>query len=216
VFLLGRAVIFSNGEYRDFSGVKQHLCRGDFLICADGALGKLMSMQIRPDLLVGDFDSVEPSLLEEAERAGINRLNVPVEKDFTDTELALREALKAGYRDILLVGAFGGRLDHELGNLFLLPPFVSAGARISLTDGETDAYLVTKELQLSGCRGKVVSLLPLTAEVQGVTISGFYYPLQDYTLHWGQTIGISNLPLVDNPSIRLQSGMLLVVVTDAA
>ena len=189
-------MVFSNGEYRDLRGVRQRLLADDLLICADGALAKVMAMDLQPDLLVGDFDSVSPKLLEEADRLGIRRLTVPAEKDFTDTDLALREATLAGCTDILLVGAFGGRLDHALGNLFLLPPYIRQGVSIALTDGETDVYLVTEQ-------------------VVGVTIEGFYYPLCNRTLRWGETIGISNLPLLDEAKITVTDGILLVVVTDA-
>lgn len=212
---LSRAVVFSNGEYRDLQGVREHLLVDDLLICADGALAKVMALDLKPDLLVGDFDSVSQELLDEAARLGIRRLTVPKEKDFTDTELALRQATLAGCSDILLVGAFGGRLDHALGNLFLLPPYIRQGVNIMLTDGETDVYLVTERLSLAGLAGKTVSLLPLTEQVVGVTIAGFYYPLCNHTLRWGETIGISNLPISDEAMVNVADGILLVVVTDA-
>lgn len=209
-----RAVIFSNGEYRDLVGVRQRLHPDDLLICADGALGKLLALGLHPDLLVGDFDSLGEEQLLTAEQLGIRRVTFPAEKDFTDTELALREAVQAGCDQVLLVGAFGGRLDHALGNLFLLPPHVRQGLQLGFTDGVMDGYLITAPLQLRGCQGKIVSLLPITEMVEGVTLDGFYYPLQDYCLRWGQTIGISNLPLRDDPQISLRSGILLVIVTD--
>lgn len=211
---MARAVVFSNGEYRDLAGVQRRLRTDDLLICADGALAKVMSMQLLPDCLVGDFDSISPELLAEADRLGVRRLTVPAEKDFTDTDLALQEAVRAGCTEVLLIGAFGGRLDHALGNLFLLPPYARQGINIMFSDGEMDAYLVTKQLSLTNCQGKVISLLPVTEQVSGVTIHGFYYPLHDYTLCWGKTIGISNLPLVDEPVVEVADGVLLVIVTD--
>lgn len=211
-----RAVVFSNGEYCDLSGVKQRLRPDDWLICADGALAKVMALELLPDLLIGDFDSVSPELLQQADNLGVQRLTMPAEKDFTDTDLALRAAVDAGYREVLLVGAFGGRLDHALANLFILPPYIRQGVQISLTDGETDVHLVTEQLTLANCRERLVSLLPLTEQVSGVTLEGFYYPLHNHTLRWGDSIGISNVPLQSEVSVRLGSGILLVIVSDAA
>lgn len=212
---MARAVVFSNGEYSDLGGVKARLSPGDWLIAADGAFTKVLAMGLVPDLMVGDFDSLSDSHLEQADRLGIRRLTLPAEKDYTDTDLALREAISAGYQQILLVGAFGGRLDHAVANLLILPPYVRQGVSISITDGQTDVYLVPEHLTLRQSQNRVVSLLPLTEQVKGVTLDGFYYPLNDRTLRWGDSIGISNVPLRDEVTICLQEGILLVIVTDA-
>lgn len=213
--LMARAVVFSNGEYCDLAGVQRRLRPDDWLVCADGALEKVMALRLLPDLLIGDFDSVSAELLQRSDQLGVKRVTMPAEKDFTDTDLALRTAVEAGYREILLVGAFGGRLDHALANLFILPPYVRQGVKVSLTDGETDVHLVTEQLTLGGCQQRVVSLLPLTEEVTGVTLTGFYYPLHNRTLRWGDSIGISNVPLDDQVFIQLSTGILLVLVTNA-
>ncbi|MGI6359145.1 MAG: thiamine diphosphokinase [Bacillota bacterium] len=212
---MARAVVFSNGEYSDLAGVKARLQPGDWLVAADGAFAKVLSMDLVPDLMVGDFDSLPPSYLQQADQLGIRRLTLPAEKDHTDTDLALQEAIAAGFREILLVGAFGGRLDHALANLFILPPYVRQGVNIGLTDGRTDVYLVQDQLTLRGSRDRLVSLLPLTEQVKGVTLTGFYYSLSNRTLRWGDSIGISNIPLQDEVSIQLADGILLVIVTDA-
>ncbi len=209
-----RAIIFSNGEYRSTAGVISRLFPGDFLICADGALAWMQELGLQPDLLVGDMDSVSSILVEQAVALGVEVLRVPAEKDFTDTEMALREAIKRGYNDVIVFGAWGDRIDHSLGNLLLFPPFVESGTRVALSDGKSDAYYVKDVLELHGCRGKTVSLLPLTPSVQRVSIDGFHYPLREATLCWGQTLGVSNLATSDKVSVSLARGMLLVVTTD--
>lgn len=210
-----RAVIFSNGTYTDLAGVKARLRSNDWLICADGALSQLAAMQLHPDLLVGDFDSVDLGLLEEARRQGVELVTFQREKDFTDTELAWQEAIKRkrGWHNFLVVGAWGGRLDHSLANLLLFAPFAEQGYHISLTDGATDAYFVTDELVLEHCQGKLVSIIAMTPIAQGVMAQGFHWPLTDATLRWGQALGISNIPIDDLVRVQVKEGTLLVVVT---
>ncbi|HBK85277.1 MAG TPA: hypothetical protein DDZ53_04510, partial [Firmicutes bacterium] len=100
--LIARTVIFSNGTYANLTGVKARLRPDDWLVCADGALSQLAAMQLYPHLLVGDFDSVDLSLLERAKEQGVELLTFQREKDFTDTELAWQEAIKRkpGGRDV--------------------------------------------------------------------------------------------------------------------
>lgn len=208
-----RAVVFSNGNYDDLPGVAARLSPHDWLICADGALAKLVALGRWPDLLVGDFDSVDAGLLAEAKKRGVELLTFAQEKDYTDTELAWQEALQRGYRNFLVVGAWGGRLDHSLANLFLLAPFASPGCDIQLTDGTTDAYFVTDTLHLQNIGGKLVSILAFTPSAQGVTAQGFHWPLTEATLNWGQALGISNIPLADQATVSVRQGTLLVIVT---
>jgi thiamine pyrophosphokinase len=211
---VSRAVIFINGSYADLDGIRARLRQDDYLVCADGALRVLDRLGLQPQVLLGDFDSVEPALLQSAEAAGVELIRFPQEKDYTDGELALRHVAAAGYRQILLLGAWGGRIDHSLGNLLMLPPYVEQGIGIALSDGRTDAWLVNRELTLSGCRGKLVSLLPLSPEVTGIALQGFYYSLDEPpVLRWGASRGLSNVPLVDAPRISVEQGMLLVIVT---
>ncbi len=213
--LTARAVIFSNGTYANLMGVKARLRPDDWFVCADGALSQLAAMQLRPHLLVGDFDSVDLSLLAEAKEQGVELLTFQREKDFTDTELAWQEVIrrKWGWRDVLVVGAWGGRLDHSLANLLLFAPFAKQGYRISLTDGVTDAYLVTDELVLERCQNKLVSIIALSPSAQGVTAQGFHWPLEAATLRWGEALGISNIPVDDVARVRVKEGILLVIVT---
>ncbi|HBK85278.1 MAG TPA: thiamine diphosphokinase [Firmicutes bacterium] len=112
-----------------------------------------------------------------------------------------------------MIGAWGGRLDHSLANLLLFAPFAKQGYRISMTDGVTDAYLVTEELVLECCQGKQVSIIALSPSAQGVTAQGFHWPLEAATLHWGQAIGISNIPVDDIARVQVKEGILLVIVT---
>lgn len=210
----GRAVIFSNGEYGDPAGIKQRLRSDDYLVCADGALAEMAALGLRPALLVGDFDSVEPALLAQARAEGVEVVTSPHDQDYTDTELALTQALARGYRQILLVGAWGGRPDHALANLFLVAPFAQQAYDISLTDGCWDIYMVAEGLVLNNCLHKTVSLLALTPQTRGVFTQGLRWPLADSSLSWGQGLGISNVAVVPRVEIKVGEGLLLVIVAE--
>ena len=112
----------------------------------------------------------------------------------------------------MIVGAWGGRIDHSLANLLSLPPYVQQGLQIVVSDGETDAHIVCDHLMLQGCRDKLVSIIPLTPEAEGVTIRGFYYPLRKEKLAWGRLRGISNVAIADEASVSVDTGVLLVTV----
>lgn len=211
--LTARAVIFSKGTYANSAGVAARLRDDDWLVCADGALAHLVDLQLWPDLLVGDFDSVSLDLLAAAKARGVEIITFPPEKDYTDTELAWQEVRQRGYRQILVAGGWGGRLDHSLANLLLFAPYAEHGYRICLTDGTTDAYFVTDELVLERCQDKLVSIIAVTPTAQGVTARGFRWPLAEADFHWGQGLGISNIPIADTVSVQVRQGILLVVVT---
>lgn len=208
-----RAVIFSNGSYTDLAGVARRLQADDYLVCADGALNHLNGLQLWPHLLVGDFDSIELSLLQAAKDRGVQLLTFERDKDYTDTELAWQAVRRLGYRQLMVVGGWGDRLDHSLANLLLFAPYAQQGYHIHLTDGATDAYFVTDKLTLRPERDRLVSIMALTPVAKGVTARGLHWPLTNATLNWGQALGISNVPVDDEVTIEVQEGLLLVIVT---
>ena len=176
------------------------------MLCADSGLRLAASLGITPDLVLGDFDSLGeiPSDLP--------HIVAPVEKDDTDTLLAVRYALEKGYRNFRIYGAFGGRLDHTLANLQTLRFLHSQGAEGILIG--TNDFLT---LQASGTRqypkleGFSLSVFAAEHECTGVTLSGVYYPLTDATLTNTFPIGISNIITDDCAEITCGTGMLYII-----
>jgi thiamine pyrophosphokinase len=161
---------------------------------------------------IGDFDSASRALCAWAARRGARLIPHPASKDKTDAELALDFAAGHGIRTVELFGALGGRLDHELANVALLLRARAAGMRLRIRDGNTTALLVDRRTTLPAARGDVVSLLPLSRRVSGVTTSGLYYPLRRATLRAGSTLGVSNLATGRRAAVRIGTGDLLIVV----
>jgi thiamine pyrophosphokinase len=209
-----RAVLFANGQARP--GFEVGLLPGDFLAAVDGGLHHLKRLGLKPDLLIGDLDSVDASELAEVIDAGIDIRRFPPAKDQTDLELALEYALKNGYTQIVIAYPFGNRVDHTLGNLSVLSRPDLAGITLSLDDGQVEARLLDASASLSAQPGELISLIPWGAPVEGITTQGLEYPLKNESLVPWQTRGISNVALIDSIGINFKTGHLLVIKTKPA
>jgi thiamine pyrophosphokinase len=208
-----RALIFANGDLPDLEAARALIKPGDRLIAADGGMHHLERLGLQPDILVGDMDSLEPRLLARLERTGVRTVRHPTHKDETDLELALQLAVAEGCRELLVVGALGGRLDHALGNLSLLRDPILSDCTVRLDDGLQEVFWITDQAELHGAQSDVVSLLPLQGEVSGVTTEGLEYPLRSETLYPYKTRGISNVMTVGEARVTVTSGYLLCIHT---
>ena len=183
----------------------------ELLIVVDGALTVTHQSGIQPDYIVGDFDTVDNSLLEHYEGSII--LRHPQEKDQTDTELAIETALQAGCKEIKLFGATGSRLDHSLANIFLLQNLLESGIQAEIIDKNNRLYLKNSSfvLRRKDVRGDFLSLLPLTETVENVTLRGFKYPVENLTFYREKTLGISNEITEEEASVEFSKGIFIVV-----
>ncbi|HEY3335597.1 MAG TPA: thiamine diphosphokinase [Candidatus Limnocylindrales bacterium] len=190
------------------------------VIAADGGYARALAVGLAPTRLVGDLDSLDPALADAAAAAGIPVVRSPAEKDESDTELALLEAIRVGATRITVLGAFGGpRLDHELANLWLLGHPALAATAVALLDAATRASLISApgpaggpvERRLPGPIGATVSLLPFGGDVMGVTTIGLRYPLHGEPLVAGPARGLSNVREHAGAVVRLERGRLLVL-----
>jgi thiamine pyrophosphokinase len=182
-------------------------------VAADGGANWLASQGRLPHVLIGDMDSVHPDVLRALALGECRLVRHPPEKDATDTELALYEAMALGARRVTLLGAWGGRLDHALANVLLLALPQLATAQLVLFDGRSYAYLLRQELAIQGEVGDLLSLLPLGGEARGVVTAGLQYPLRDETLPLGPARGVSNVFTAPNARVAVRNGLLLAVHT---
>ncbi|HLY35913.1 MAG TPA: thiamine diphosphokinase [Candidatus Limnocylindria bacterium] len=192
------------------------LVKADLLIAADGGARWVDAVGSRPDLIVGDLDSVDAGTLDRLVRAGSRLERHATEKDESDTELALAAAVAAGADRIVLLGALRGRrLDHELANLLLLldPRLASRDLRIVCGPTQVRAVRGETTLGIEATIGETVSLLPIGGDAIGVTTHGLRFPLAGGTLTLGGSRGLSNVVTETPASVRLEGGSLLVVET---
>ncbi|MBA1333796.1 MAG: thiamine pyrophosphokinase [Firmicutes bacterium] len=202
------AVIISHGTIRDYEFHKGIIKQDDLVICADGGAAHARKMGIEPDVILGDFDSLRECDLDSFKEAEI--LTFPRNKDKTDTELAVDYAVAKGEKRIIMLGSTGTRLDHTLSNIFLLKTMLDKGVRGEIINENNRIFLISDTAKISG-RGTIVSLVPLSTKVTGITLRGFKYPLENETIEIGSSRGVSNVLVEETGEISLSGGLLLVV-----
>lgn len=177
-----------------------------FVIACDRGYEYAERLGLRPDLIVGDFDSAPPPATD----APVRRL--PTRKDDTDTMYAARCALEAGYRDVAVCCAFGGRLDHTLANLQTAAWLVSRGGRVRLCGADADALAFAGGTERFPRReGWSLSVFALSDRCAGVSIRGTKFTCEDAELSSAFPLGVSNVWASAEAEIAVRSGILLVM-----
>ncbi len=206
-----RAVLFANGEMPQTALLLPFLKPDDYYIAVDGGLRRLRNLYKTPGLVIGDFDSATAAEVAGAEAQGIEVRRYPSQKDETDLELALLAAVEKGFKEILLVGVLGGRLDHTLANLFLLTLPQLEGLKVTIENGSEELFMIRDHAQITGQVGEVVSLIPFNGPVSGVQTTHLQYPLNRETLFPHRSRGISNVMLNEEAEVSIESGLLLCI-----
>ncbi len=209
-----RAAIFANGSflYPDLDRAK--LLEDDWIIAADGGAQHCLALGITPDVLIGDFDSLNPQQRHTLEQAGAEVIPHPAQKDETDLELALRYAIDAGAVEIVIFGGMGERWDQSLANMLLPALPVMNKARVWITSGPQTATIIQagETHTFRGHPGDIVSLIPLAGDALGVSTEGLEYPLRGESLIFGSTRGVSNVFLREAAAVHLREGVLACIV----
>lgn len=184
--------------------------RGDRVIAADRGFDSLMAYGVRPDLAVGDFDSLghRPN--------HPNVIQLPTEKDDTDMVFALRKGIELGYRRFILLGGVGGRLEHTLGNLQLLNWLAGQGGQGFLVGEKTAATCIRdgKRVDFPASMSGSLSVLCISGMAEGVDLVGLKYPLEKHTLTSQFPLGLSNQFLGQEATVSVETGSLLLLWED--
>lgn len=184
----------------------------DKLIGIDRGVAFLRKHAVMPDLIVGDFDSLDEAVLEYFEGKVPIRSFLP-EKDYTDTEIGVRAAIELGASEIVILGATGSRVDHVLGNIQTLMVALEHNVDAYILDAHNRIRLVSKEKKLKKEHmfGDYVSLLPLTTTVTGLSLRGFKYPLEQAVMTSSNSLGISNELVEEEAEISMEKGVLIMI-----
>jgi thiamine pyrophosphokinase len=204
------AVVFAGGDpsrHEDLTGLSPEA----LVIAADSGAVHAVALGWPVHLLVGDLDSVPPSLVEHLEAAGTEVRRHPRAKNHTDLALALTLATEAGVSRVTVVGGHGGRLDHLLANILLLGSEHWAALDVDARMGPSRVTIVRRHRELVGGPGDLVSLVALGGDVEGVTTSGLLFPLQDATLAAGTSQGVSNEMTGPRAAVTVRSGVLAAI-----
>ncbi|MBN2148587.1 MAG: thiamine diphosphokinase [Anaerolineales bacterium] len=209
-----RAVIFANGVLSPTSRLPFQRQDGDLLIAADGGTRHCLAFDLIPHVVIGDFDSLETSMLAYLQAQGTLLIRHPGHKDETDLELTFRYALQAGVNEIIVLGALGERWDMTLANLLLAAGEEYSCVRVRFLDGNQEITILHsgETLVLHGQPGDTVSLIPLRGDGQAITTRGLEYPLAQETLAFGSPRGVSNVLLGEQAEIYLAAGTLLCTI----
>jgi len=207
-------LIFANGIMADPEQARPYLARAAAVIAADGGLRHLLALDHRPDVLVGDLDSLPLGVESELDSWATEVVRHPPAKNETDLELALllaHERYPAA--EIIVLGGFGGRLDMTLANVLLSAHPRLLGHPVRFVEGRETAWLVRDWTAIDGRPGDAVSLIPVGGPVRLIATTGLRWPLRAETLEFGPARGISNEMTTGRATVELTDGLLLCIHT---
>lgn len=211
-----RTIIFANGDASDPEIVRHWTAQADLIIAADGGTRHALSAGVLPHVVIGDFDSLDAADRAQLDRSGVQLIVYPTHKDYTDLELALRHARKQHATEIIIFSALGGRWDQSLANLLLLTLPELAQIPTRIINHHLSIQVIRDRAEISGRAGDTLSLIALKGDAHGVTIEGCEYPLNEATLPFGATLGISNVLAQNTAKITVKQGQILALHAHSA
>ncbi|OFV70705.1 MULTISPECIES: thiamine diphosphokinase [Acetobacterium] len=207
-----KVIIFTNGEYKskDFYETYINKVKADYLICADGGANFARELKLKPNIIIGDMDSITAETSEYYKAVQLEMY--PQKKDETDTELAIMHAIKRGADKVIVLGGLGSRMDHSIANIYLLKRFTDVNIEAEIVNENNQIRLLGKTTELSFPIGTIVSILPIGENVTGLTITGFEYPISAGEMSVDKPYGISNVVNKKTQRISFEKGLLMVIV----
>ena len=200
-----RAVVIAGGEIISYERVRSFLKPEDYYIFCDSGLFHKEGLNVEPDLIIGDFDS------HEKVDTGSEIITLPEMKDDTDSLSGVKLALKRGFKDFLLLGMTGRRMDHTLCNLYLLSYIKSHHGRALIVDDWSEMEVVEKEEVFISDTYAYFSLIAWRGRCEGVNIENALYPLSSAVIEPEYQYGISNEPLKGGSRVWVEKGALLLI-----
>ena len=209
-----RAAIISNGDIGDGEKLKSSLPKFDMVICCDGGIRHLSALDLEPDLIVGDFDSVDHALLDQYKNKGIPIKTFPVIKNETDTELAVNTAIELRADQVSMIGALGSRWDHSYANVMLLVKLAKMNVDAEILHSHNHIYVSDERFSFYSKPGQIISLLPLSENVVIHSTKGLQYSIENQEMPLDTPYGISNVFLEKNVEVIIKSGWLMAVLSE--
>lgn len=207
-----KKVVIITSYIENHINIKERLNSEDYIICTDGGYDIALQQGISPDLLLGDFDSIQNELPENIE---IKRFKP--EKDYTDLDLAMKTSVDLGFSNLEIIGGMGGRLDHTVANLQLLSHYDKYFNELIMLDGKNKCFIAssqkTKQFIIPQEKDSYLSLFSLSEQCTGISIQGAKYPLHNHTLTRNFPLGVSNEFTEKNTVISIKDGTLLIVIS---
>lgn len=206
-----KAIIVSGGNSPSKEILLKYIEEGDYIIGADKGCNALYEYKIKPDLVIGDFDSAKKEIIDNFKKMQCEVVTLNPEKDYADTYLAYEKAKEKGFSKVLFFGVTGTRIDHFLGNVGILLKALEDNIEAEIIDEHNRAFLANKEVTLKGEYGETVSLIPLSEKVENVTIVGAKYTLDKYTMTLLEPRALCNEFLNEDINISFDSGIMMII-----
>ena len=199
-----RGIIFAGGDFSAQMDLNDVISEGSIVVCADSGYDNALKAGADIDAIIGDMDSVE-SLLPKK----IKQIKLKCEKDDTDTQACIDYLDSLDCKEIILLGALGGRADHMLANIMLIIYAAKKGIKLTIKTEDTEIFPVSGNVEIEGQKGDILSLIPVLSDAEGVTLAGLKYPLSDAVLETGKTVGISNEFVENKAVITVEKGIVI-------
>lgn len=200
-----RCVIIGASPFNQPQFIKSNILPDDFVICADGGYDTAKKSNITPNIVIGDFDSAT-----DEKSISAQKIILPVEKDDTDSIFCAKYAIEQGFKNIVLLGLTGGRIDHLYANFFLLKYLYNNNCNAVVSDSECNIYYTEKQLELH-CKGDTVSILPFGCENACISLLGFKYHANKLVMTSDFPIGTSNISMEDTAIVNVHCGGVIVI-----
>ena len=201
-----RCVIVGGADINNYEYIQSRLREDDYIIFCDSGLKHMDELQVTPSLIVGDFDSHDNPHLN------VETIVLPCEKDDTDTVFAVKEAVKRGFEDFILIGVIGSRLDHTLGNVSILLYLYSLGKIGCIIDDYSEMEIASSKPTYIDDSYSFFSLLNISGTAKGITIENAKYPLDNGEITCEYQYGVSNEVIPGKRAkVSVRQGCLLVI-----
>ena len=204
-------LIVANGRENSKEFITSLTKKADFIIGVDGGIGVLLKYQIKADVAIGDFDSLNLKLLRELEKKKIPIMRFPKDKDSSDTELAIRFAIRKGFQNFILTGMLGKRTDHLLFNISALLFLNKQNKHCVIKEEDEEIYITSSIAQINTKRGEIISIYPLTMQSTMLETKGLKYKLKNHSIKKYRTLTLSNVATSEKVIIKVKSGTVLII-----
>ncbi|RLC06501.1 MAG: thiamine diphosphokinase [Deltaproteobacteria bacterium] len=206
-----KCVIIANGDVEYTNDIISIIRDAQLIISADGGARHLRALNILPHVMIGDFDSILPADKLFFKKKKVEMLIFSSKKDHTDSEICVSWAIDNKATDITLLGVTGTRLDHTLANIFLLKELARENIPARIINKNNEIHIITDHIELNGQPKDLLSIIPVTQKVTGITLKGLEYPLVNADIKMGSSIGISNTFKGTLATISIKKGILIVI-----
>ncbi|MGO1478048.1 thiamine diphosphokinase [Senegalia sp. (in: firmicutes)] len=207
-------LIIGGGNFIDKELALDLINNTDKIIAADGAGKYLYELNRLPDVLIGDFDTLEANILEYFRKKDVDIHEFLPVKDKSDLELAIDLATEYSPKEIIIIGALGSRMDHSLSNIMLLFHILEKGIEVKMIDDKNEIMPIKNEIKIKKSKYEYISLLPILEDLDGVELIGLEYEFSNLKLKRTSTRGISNRFKEKEAKIKVKSGMGLVILSN--